>query len=401
MAMFVAEVEIISANMGSVKSNASDCYDSVFVDLKSARRGTILTLVHFKSNECDQLNREQCFTTEVVQDSDNAPIGSSSNLTQINYADYNDEWIIDSRCSHHVSGDDTLFSELRQHNEKRVIVTTDNSTYPVAKEGFVKIDTDETSIKLDDVYHVPALKKNLISVSQITNSGKYVMFGPNDVKVLNNVKTVVADVVLSGENLFVMSLGEAYVKKTSQTDSAATWHARLGHVDYQMLQQISSKGLLDGLPTLKNVHEDVVCQGCQYGKSHHLSFKISSNRRTTSLELIHTDLMGPTKTPSCGNNHYVMVLVFDHSRKGWRCMDPTTKKSVTSRDVVFDEISSWKTGKEIAALPDSSENLKLSFQIDKQVSHNVESEYQESDESPTPSTNASRRESGDSMLEDL
>ncbi|KAK4429257.1 hypothetical protein Salat_1226000 [Sesamum alatum] len=79
-----------------------------------------------------------------------------------------DEWIIDSGCSHHVTGDDTLFSKLRQHNEKRVIVTTDNSTYPVAKEGSVKIDADETSVKLDDVYHVLGLKKNLISVSQIT-----------------------------------------------------------------------------------------------------------------------------------------------------------------------------------------------------------------------------------------
>ncbi|KAK4407753.1 Retrovirus-related Pol polyprotein from transposon TNT 1-94 [Sesamum angolense] len=187
-------------------------------------------------NEGDQLNWEQCFTTKVVKESDNANIGSPSNQTQINYANYKDEWIIDFGCSH-VTSDDSLFSELRQHNRKRVIVTGDNSTYSVAEEGAVKIDVDETSVKLDDVYHVP---------------------------VLDNVKNVVADVILCGErkgSLFVMSVGEAYVKKTSQMDSAATWHARLGHVGYQMLQQIFSKGLLDGLPTLKNVHEDVVCQG--------------------------------------------------------------------------------------------------------------------------------------------
>ncbi|KAK4425015.1 hypothetical protein Salat_1695100 [Sesamum alatum] len=50
----------------------------------------------------------------------------------------------------------------------------------------------------------------------------------NEKKVLNNVESVVADVVLSGEkkgSLFVMSVGEAYVKKTSQTDGATTWHA--------------------------------------------------------------------------------------------------------------------------------------------------------------------------------
>ena len=94
-------------------------------------------------------------------------------------------------------------------------------------------------------------------------------------KVLDNVKNVAADVVLTGEkqgSLFVMSTGEAYVKKTSQIDSAAIWHACLGHLGYQMLQQLSSKRLEDGMPTLKNVHEDVICQGCQFGKSHRLPF---------------------------------------------------------------------------------------------------------------------------------
>ncbi|KAF7841358.1 Retrovirus-related Pol polyprotein from transposon TNT 1-94 [Senna tora] len=91
-------------------------------------------------------------------------------------------------------------------------------------------------------------------------------------------------------------VGEAYVKKTSQIDNASIWHARSGHVGYQLLQQISSKGLVDGMPTLKNVCEDVICQGCQYGKSHRLPFKNSSNQRSEMFELVHTDLMGPIKT---------------------------------------------------------------------------------------------------------
>ncbi|KAJ4979588.1 hypothetical protein NE237_010368 [Protea cynaroides] len=165
-------------------------------------------------------------------------------------------------CSHHVTENDSLFSEVRQHNGERVIVTVNNSTYLVAKEGAVKIGIDDTNVKLDDVYHVPGLTKNLVSVSQITNSRKYVLFGPNEVKVLDNVKNIAANVVFTGEkkgSLFVMSVGEAYVKRTSQTDSATIWHARLGHLGYQMLQQISSKKLMDGLPTLKDVHENVIC----------------------------------------------------------------------------------------------------------------------------------------------
>ena len=65
-----------------------------------------------------------------------------------------------------------------------------------------------------------------------------------------------------------------------------------------MLQQISSKQLVDGMPTLNNVGEDVICEGCQYGKSHRLPFKRSSNQRTMMFELVHIVSMGPKRTPS-------------------------------------------------------------------------------------------------------
>lgn len=302
--------------------------------------------------EDDQLNWEQCFTIEVVEGRDNITLKSAPNQTAVNYVNYKDEWIIDSGCSHHVTGNDSLFSELHQHNGERVIVTADNSTYPVVKEGIVKIDVNEASVQLNDVYHVPGLKKNLVSVSQITDSGKYVLFGPNDVKVLDNVKNIGADVVLTGEkkgSLFVMSAGEAYVKKTSQTDNAAIWHARLGHVGYQMLQQISSQRLLDGLPNLKNVQENVICQGCQYGKSHRLPFKNSSNRRSALFELVHTDLMGPTKTPSYSGNHFAMVLVDDHSRYTWIYF-LKEKSEALSKFVEFTEAIEKEFGQKIKCL---------------------------------------------------
>lgn len=265
----------------------------------------------------EQMKWEQCFSIEAVE--------QKSAQDFVNYANNNkrEEWIADSGCSHHVTGDDSLFSEMRENHGDQVIITADNSTYPVAKEGVVTIevaDDKSKSIKLQDVYHVPGLKKNLVFVPQITDSGKYVLFGPTDVKVLENVKEISADIIFTGErkgSLFVMSTGEAYVKKTSQTDCAAIWHARLGHVGYQMLQQISSRKLVDGMPTLKNVREDVICQGCQHGKSHRLPFKRSSNRRTVLFELVHTDLMGPTRTPSYSGHRYVMVLVDDHSRFTW------------------------------------------------------------------------------------
>ena len=119
------------------------------------------------------------------------------------------------------------------------------------------------------------LKKNLASVSQITDNGKYVLFGLNNVQILNHLKHVDADVLFTGRkknSLYVLSTSEAYIQKTSKNTSPSVWHARLGHVGYQLLQQIPTKNLLDGVPLFKELNTNVIYVGCQYGKSHRLPF---------------------------------------------------------------------------------------------------------------------------------
>lgn len=93
--------------------------------------------------------------------------------------------------------------------------------------------------------------------------------------VLDNVKNDKANVALVGKKkdpLFVMLIGEVCVMKTSQIDNPIIWHARLGHV-----------------------HENVICQGCRFGKLYCLPFKSLSSHKLTLFELIHTNLMRSAK----------------------------------------------------------------------------------------------------------
>ncbi|WOH11612.1 hypothetical protein DCAR_0831102 [Daucus carota subsp. sativus] len=71
------------------------------------------------------------------------------------------------------------------------------------------------------------------------------------------------------------------------------------------------------MPALQNVREDIICQGCQFGKSRCLPLQRSTNRRSTKFKLIHTDLMGPMKTTSYGGFRYVMIFVDDYSKYAW------------------------------------------------------------------------------------
>ncbi|KAK8291697.1 hypothetical protein V6Z12_D06G075600 [Gossypium hirsutum] len=141
----------------------------------------------------------------------------------------NKEWIVDSGCFHHVTGNDTLLSDVRPHRKNKVIVTADNSLHPVKKEG----NLNDRDVLLKDVYHVRGLKKNIASVSQITYSKRK-------------------------ESLYLLSTSDEYLKKASRNGSSTLSHARLGHVGFQLLQKISTNQLLNGIPVFKGIHHDEI-----------------------------------------------------------------------------------------------------------------------------------------------
>nr|CAD1827237.1 unnamed protein product [Ananas comosus var. bracteatus] len=82
---------------------------------------------------------------------------------------------------------------------------------------------------------------------------------------------------------------------------------------------------------------------------------------------------------------------YDSERKGWRCCDPTTGRCYTSRNVVFDEASSWWSSQEVI-LPDSEEiEIKLQEKLEEQVQEE-EKTVSEQEESGQPSTESTSEE---------
>ena len=89
------------------------------------------------------------------------------------------------------------------------------------------------------------------------------------------------------------------------------WH------HYKHLLIISKHEFVLGLPKLSRVN-NVVCGPCQLGKqtkAKYLGTQTSTSSRP--LELLHLDLMGPTRTESLGGKRYIMVVVDDFIRYTW------------------------------------------------------------------------------------
>ena len=146
------------------------------------------------------------------------------------------------------------------------------------------------------------------------------LFGPRDVKFLQNIKELKADVVRTGKrvkNLFVLSASDSYIEKMSNNDNSHLWHAKLGHLNMDKLKAMVKLKLVNGLPNLSSFGGGEVCEGCQFGKTHRLPFDKSTSRDTAPLELIHSDLMDQTRTPSFSGYSYMLIFVDDYSKFTW------------------------------------------------------------------------------------
>ncbi|GJY44501.1 zf-CCHC domain-containing protein [Tanacetum coccineum] len=170
------------------------------------------------------------------------------------------EWIKDSGCSKHMTGNRKLFSTYKAYNG-------------------------------DNVEHVDNLRFNLLSVGRsIRKSGLYVM------KLEKKPKDKVC--------------------LTTIVENSTLWHRRLGHANMHLIQSLASKELVRNLSKLKS--DQHFYDACKIRKQAHASHKAKNIVSTTRcLELLHMVLFGPSVVRSYGGNLYTLVIVDDYSRYTW------------------------------------------------------------------------------------
>jgi len=79
----------------------------------------------------------------------------------------NDVWYLDTGCSNHMSGQKEAFSELDE-TFRDTVRFGDNSVVSAMRKWKVQVNSIHT---ISDVFYVPALKKNLLSVGQLQEKG--------------------------------------------------------------------------------------------------------------------------------------------------------------------------------------------------------------------------------------
>ncbi|GKB18688.1 retrovirus-related pol polyprotein from transposon TNT 1-94 [Tanacetum coccineum] len=223
-----------------------------------------------------------------------------------------DEWIKDSGCSRHMTGNKDLFSTYEAINGGNVVFGSNTKSKIIGKGTIT-----HNSLTIHDVSHVENLSFNLLSIGQICDKKCKVLFSETGSEILKDDITIGRGIRKNG--LYIMKMGNSpkdSLYLTSMDDTSTLWHRRLGHANMRLIQSLSSKELVRNLPKLK--FENQFCDACNIGKQVHASHKAKNMVSTTKyLELLHMDLFGPSAVQSYGGNFYTLVIVDDYSRYTW------------------------------------------------------------------------------------
>ena len=98
-------------------------------------------------------------------------------ISEANMLDDGSAWWIDSGATRHVYKDQSLFTTYEPLNNGTVLYMENSSTAEVKGKGKVDLEfTSGKTLTLTDVYHVPDVRKNLVSGSLLNKFGFKLVF---------------------------------------------------------------------------------------------------------------------------------------------------------------------------------------------------------------------------------
>ncbi|KAL5834460.1 hypothetical protein ACOSQ4_013957 [Xanthoceras sorbifolium] len=241
-----------------------------------------------------------------------------------------ESWILDSGASFHATPCREIMENYVSGNFGKVHLA-DDETLKIVGKGDIRLKLPNGSTwKLQGVRHIPGLKRNLISIGQLDGEGYCTTFSGCEWKITKG-----ALVVARGKKcgtLYVTSNLENIVAVADADGKSNLWHQRLGHMSEKGMKTLLSKGKL---PDLKAV--DVgLCEDCIFGKQKKVSFaKIGKIPKAEKLELVHTDVWGPSPVSSLSGSLYYVTFIDDSTRKVWVYF-------LKKKSEVFDTFRKWK-----------------------------------------------------------
>ncbi|KAM1580053.1 hypothetical protein ACFX1Z_041414 [Malus domestica] len=247
-------------------------------------------------------------------------------------------WLIDSGATSHITNDiSNIQSPTPYHGEDKVYIG-DGKGLSIAHTGTSTLHTHTSSFQLHNVLHVPHMKHSLLSAYQFIKDNDCSLtldIHGSSVKDRFTGMTLLRGSVRGGFfPLQGSSSSNAPTSPTALVSSSTNvriWHSRLGHPSSVIFRKVLStnKVAVQGRSS-----PDFFCKDCALAKNHKLPFGTTPSASSTSLELLHCDVWGPSPVVSVSGYRYYLLIVDDYSKYSWY-FPLKSKSSVFSTFVEF------------------------------------------------------------------
>ncbi|WJX77910.1 hypothetical protein P8452_61178 [Trifolium repens] len=247
-----------------------------------------------------------------------APTTSGIFVIEINLST-STSWVLDTGCGSHICTNVQDLKESRELAKGEVDLRVGNG----ARVAALAIGTYDLAlpsgliIQLKNCYYVPAISRNIISVSCLDKFGFSFIIKNNCCSIyLNDIFYASAQMY---NGLYVLDLETPVYNintkrmKPNELNPSYLWHCRLGHINERRISKLHKDGLLDSF----DYESYDTCRSCLIGKMTKTPFTGIGVRANDLLALIHTDVCGPLNIPARGGFSYFIAFTDDFSRYGY------------------------------------------------------------------------------------
>ena len=226
-------------------------------------------------------------------------------------------WIIDSGATQHMTYQRECLSDYVEFKNPATVSMGDDHVILAHGKGVYRlkayIDGCEQSIALQNVWYLPELGKNLLSVKAMIDLGALIQFEGQQCKILRNSKVLGIGEVQG--KLYILKTTSEQANTVEDSSNPELWHYRFGHLGMENMRKLSEINMVNGIDTIHLNESKLLCEGCVKGKQHKLPYPTKSDHRASEvLEIIHSDVCGPMNVDSYGNSRYFVTFIDDYSR---------------------------------------------------------------------------------------
>ncbi|XP_073363375.1 uncharacterized protein [Aegilops tauschii subsp. strangulata] len=242
-----------------------------------------------------------------------------------------DVWFLDTGASNHMTGIKSVFSEL-DTGIAGTVKFGDGSIVEIQGRGTIIFGCRNGEHRaLTDVYYIPRLRSNIISLGQLGENGSQVLIEHGVLRLRDQQQRILIRVERMRNRLYVVTLDatQPVCLAVRAGEQAWRWHERYGHLNFDALCRLSRHDMVRGLQVIE--HAQQLCDSFLAGKQRRASFPQAAKGRANGLlDLVHGDLCGPIAPATAGGKRYFLLLVDDLSRYMWLTLLTTKDEAATA-----------------------------------------------------------------------